>query len=240
MLLLGRRVRRLHRSLWLDGVVAGLTAAAFAAAFFFELAPGTGLQTDAAVAMTLAYPCFVMAALVPVPPGRAQALRGTSVMVVPAACAVAALGLLFYGTRAPLQPWADVLALSAALAALARMALTFREVESLREIGRQATIDELTGLANRRAFYTTLRRAAADGRRLAVLILDLDRFKDVNDSLGHHTGDELLRMVARRLSDALDGKFLPRSARRRRVRHPRPRRGRAGCRGARLRYAGGA
>ncbi len=44
LLLLGRRVRRLHRSLWLDGVVAGLTAAAFAAAFFFELAPGTGLR----------------------------------------------------------------------------------------------------------------------------------------------------------------------------------------------------
>ena len=65
----------------------------------------------------------------------------------------------------------------------------------------QATQDALTGLANRDAFLTlvdaTLRDR--DGAGTALLMVDLDRFKDVNDSLGHSVGDALLREVAARL-----------------------------------------
>lgn len=64
----------------------------------------------------------------------------------------------------------------------------------------QATHDMLTGLANRAEFEEYLTRAIAVAERtstpLAVLLLDLNRFKDVNDTLGHHMGDELLRQVA--------------------------------------------
>jgi diguanylate cyclase (GGDEF)-like protein len=62
----------------------------------------------------------------------------------------------------------------------------------------RALHDELTGLANRRLFGTRLEQSLLAGPS-AVLLLDLDRFKDVNDTLGHETGDRLLAQVADRL-----------------------------------------
>lgn len=68
-----------------------------------------------------------------------------------------------------------------------------------------ARTDPLTGLANRMIFGEQLRQAFASaqrgGRAFAVLYLDLDRFKEVNDTLGHHAGDRLLQEVGRRLRD---------------------------------------
>jgi diguanylate cyclase (GGDEF)-like protein/PAS domain S-box-containing protein len=68
---------------------------------------------------------------------------------------------------------------------------------------RMARFDVLTGLANRAVFVEALQQAIAvakrGGRTFAVLSLDLDRFKDVNDTLGHLVGDELLTAVAERL-----------------------------------------
>ena len=67
--------------------------------------------------------------------------------------------------------------------------------------------DELTGLHNRHYFQTqlhrTLARANRVGSKLAVLFMDLDRFKSVNDSLGHPAGDELLKVVANRIKNSL-------------------------------------
>jgi diguanylate cyclase (GGDEF)-like protein/PAS domain S-box-containing protein len=71
----------------------------------------------------------------------------------------------------------------------------------------QALHDALTGLPNRTLLRDRLEQAIRQGRRdrssFALLLLDLDRFKEVNDALGHHAGDQLLQEVARRISGAL-------------------------------------
>ena len=71
----------------------------------------------------------------------------------------------------------------------------------------QATHDALTGLANRAFFHEVLEKAMARARRhhtlMAVLFVELDAFKDINDSLGHEYGDQLLQEIARRLTSGL-------------------------------------
>jgi diguanylate cyclase (GGDEF)-like protein len=72
---------------------------------------------------------------------------------------------------------------------------------------REARHDPLTGLANRKFLYehamAELRRADRDGTEVGLLLIDLDHFKEINDTLGHGAGDEVLRTVAGRLKGAL-------------------------------------
>jgi diguanylate cyclase (GGDEF)-like protein/PAS domain S-box-containing protein len=74
-------------------------------------------------------------------------------------------------------------------------------------IWREANFDALTGLPNRRSLYDRLReelkRARRNGRKLALLFIDLDRFKDVNDTLGHNAGDQLLILASQRIRTSL-------------------------------------
>jgi diguanylate cyclase (GGDEF)-like protein len=71
------------------------------------------------------------------------------------------------------------------------------------ELRRRATTDDLTGLANRERFTAVIQEKIAEARDtggpFAVMLLDLDRFKEVNDTLGHHYGDVLLRDLSPRL-----------------------------------------
>lgn len=88
-------------------------------------------------------------------------------------------------------------------------------VERERQLETLANYDALTGLANRETLLTHLQSAIEISKRyhkpIALLIFDLDRFKDVNDSFGHKAGDELLQMVAERFSSRLrDGDFIAR------------------------------
>ena len=70
-----------------------------------------------------------------------------------------------------------------------------------------AMVDELTGLKNRRSFFDDIDPVIAGSRRrgnpVAIALLDLDHFKDVNDTHGHGVGDDTLREVARRIEDTL-------------------------------------
>ena len=105
-----------------------------------------------------------------------------------------------------------------ALFARARRRVLVTELErtSLRsqvdERGFAADHDELTGLLNRRGFFAALDGTiAVPGARLAVLLLDLDGFKEINDTLGHASGDALLRLIGGRLRAALrDGDEIAR------------------------------
>ena len=75
------------------------------------------------------------------------------------------------------------------------------------QLERLSLFDHLTQIANRHLFFDRLeqaiRTAKRGNKRLAVFQLDLDLFKEVNDAFGHQTGDELLRLVAKRLQDTL-------------------------------------
>ena len=88
---------------------------------------------------------------------------------------------------------------------LARFTIAVREQERAQaQLAHQARHDPLTGLANRSELSDRLRRALpGSGSPVAVLYLDLDGFKEVNDVHGHDAGDTVLRAVARRLSAAV-------------------------------------
>jgi diguanylate cyclase len=272
VLLVRRRVHRLQASMWLDGLIGGLGAAALAAGLVFHTileATGGGV---AAVAVTLTYPVadllllmlvigalavlggrpdralwllalgiMVFAAadtiyLFRVATGtyqagtwldgllvaaqtlvglaawqtprldRAARLEGWAVLAVPSLFALSSIGVLVLGNYQPISHLAVMLATGTLLTVVIRTALTFQEVRVLAESRRLALTDDLTGLGNRRLLYRRLETALTqrvEGRAVALLIVDLDRFKEVNDALGHHLGDQLLRQVGPRLAAQL-------------------------------------
>ena len=134
---------------------------------------------------------------------RTQAVGQRQLFAVPLVFATTSIALLVYGQGNQLHPVAIGLTIGAIASAVVRAALTVREVKALAASRQEARTDELTGLGNRRAFIERFETMLASGVPHAVMIIDLDRFKEVNDGLGHDVGDDLLCAVAVRLRELL-------------------------------------
>ena len=151
---------------------------------------------------------IAVAALRPAELPRNVALAGWRTLVTPSVMTLVAGGLLVADHFNPTSTPAVLLAAATLVLALGRMALTFLENTALQHSRALALTDELTGLANRRAFHEQLRAELRENSRLAVAMVDLDRFKDLNDTLGHHAGDLLLINLGARLKEAVGSSGL--------------------------------
>lgn len=158
---------------------------------------GPGPATEVVMGVTVAA-LLVLAAWRPRPPGLVARDADTPAVVVPAVTVVLCCGLLGLDHAVALPTPAVVAALGCIAVTMVTVVLVFRQVASLQATRHQALTDELTGLGNRRALVARLEGVDA-GAPLALVLVDLDRFKEVNDVLGHAAGDELLRQVAARL-----------------------------------------
>ena len=131
-----------------------------------------------------------------------SAEHSSAVTAVPGLATAAALVVLV--DRSPELPRAAVvLAAATVVAAVARMVLSVRQDRLLVQRTREARTDELTGLSNRRALLSAVDEALDAVPSGDLLLLELERFRQVNDTLGHSAGDELLKEVARRLRGVL-------------------------------------
>ena len=131
--------------------------------------------------------------------------------VLPALAAASALAILFVGSLHHVGRVSLGLAVATLLVAGVRSALSLVGLRSVTEQRRRESItDQLTGLGNRRALFQLMdafiaqqREPDAPERCLAFMFVDLDKFKEVNDTFGHPTGDELLRQLGARLEESL-------------------------------------
>ena len=186
----------------------GITAIADSV-YLFRVAEGTyqdGTFLDALWPLGLSLLGF--AAWSPPRQRAGNPLASIAVMIVPCFFGGIALFLLIRSNYSHLAVIPEALAAAALLVAGLRFAVSFNDVRNLSSLrDRQARTDYLTGLANRRHFYDQLNETIEVCRRrgtsFALLTIDLDRFKELNDTLGHYAGDQLLQQIGPRMQAVL-------------------------------------
>jgi diguanylate cyclase (GGDEF)-like protein len=139
------------------------------------------------------------------PPLRGRRSAATSWIALPLRSGDASLGVLVLASRTPDARLEEQVEVASALVAQGMTAYDradlFAQVQSL------AVADELTGIANRRHFFAVAERDVATAvraeRTLLAMMVDIDHFKAVNDTFGHPTGDDVIRVVAHRLAGVI-------------------------------------
>jgi diguanylate cyclase (GGDEF)-like protein len=184
----------------------------------FNLLNGAGAPVLGDIVDAIAWPAslFLMSVAVWLPEGVSDPLAETSTpdFILPGAGAAGALSVLLLGSVSGVSPVAVALATATLLVAGTRLALSLASLRSLtKERQQEAVTDELTGLGNRRRLDQVLAqlyadRAAGAAGELAFLFVDLNHFKEVNDSFGHAAGDQLLRQIGPRIQPALGDRDL--------------------------------
>jgi diguanylate cyclase (GGDEF)-like protein len=145
--------------------------------------------------------------------GRADVLAHQRApgFLLPGVGAASGIAILVFGSMHHVDPVAVGLATATLLVVCLRLGLSVGSLRRLtEERHRQAVTDQLTGLGNRRrlaavldAFFADHADPATESRRLAFLFVDLDHFKEVNDSFGHPAGDQLLTQIGPRFQSCL-------------------------------------
>lgn len=193
------------RSWWL--LLSGFAAAAVTDTLYWvQLAEGSyveGSWTDAGWLVSTAAMAWAAAlGLQPLPAFRAL----TTASVLPASLAVlAAAFALESGPEGPFGTLARLGAIATLIAALVRLNVAIRDAAMASELRRRALTDEITGLPNRHALELLAQEASAPGSTgtgWSLLILGLDRFRDINSTLGHALGDNLIEQVAQRIGSS--------------------------------------
>lgn len=195
---------------WLILALGLVLFAASDSVYLLQAAKGTYVEGGIVDAGWPIAACLLaFAAWQPMATARPRVAGTVTDQTVTGAFALLALGVLVLDLVHPVIFAGRVLAVAAMIAIVVRLVIAAHEsrrIERTRNV--QAKTDELTGLANRRGFYSALERQlavlSASGGSAALLLMDLDHFKEFNDSLGHGAGDQLLVEVAARLSGDLD------------------------------------
>ena len=210
LLVVGQVVLRVRRSLERSAVLC-IGLGLFAVAdlnFVTNLSGGTygfnlvdGLLWAAGFALIVEAACRPGAEVLKALPRR----PGPLLMVTPALIAIGVLAARPHTGLGPYLTWPAVLTL---LAAGGRLVVALREAKGAAEAFALSRTDDLTLLPNRRSVIAKLDAELASDRPLALMLLDLDGFKDVNDTLGHAAGDSVLQLAAHRMREALPASVM--------------------------------
>lgn len=206
---------RLRPRSWLSGTLAAgfialLAADLTTAALTLQVAAGDTLSYGSNQFSQLFYgvgfALLVQAACQTRRRGGQVVARSRNLMIV--AAAAVALAVLVLRPVAAGSLYVTIPAVVTLAAAGVRLVLALKEARDVGEALRLSLTDDLTGLPNRRAILADLQRGVLAREPLGLILLGLDGFKEVNDSLGHNAGDSVLCEVSERLPECLPSSAL--------------------------------